>query len=98
MILFKREKENKQYKIGDSVLPIAVLLDYPHTIEGDSGTIDLPYEIGDAVWRYPCTLDRAAGTNRRKEVISEFTIFGGKISVRFVGSSVPHSIECIAPV
>lgn len=84
--------------IGATELPTEILLQYPHEIEGDKGEIMLPYKVGDKVIYYPSTLERAALQNGVQRVISEFTVFGGRLCCRFEGSNVPYSIDCVSPV
>ena len=89
---------DKKYMIGNTELPVKELLSYGHSIDNTVGRIDVPYEVGDEVWRWPSCLDRAALRGGTKRVIKEFTVFGGCLCVRFEGSNVPHSIECISPI
>jgi hypothetical protein len=96
MINFRLEE--KEYRIGNTILPVEELLHYSHIIDGNNGVIELPYSVGDEVIRYPDTLSRAANQNGIRKKIKEFTVFGGKLCVRFEGSNVPHSIECISPI
>ena len=96
MINFRLEE--KEYRIGNTILPVEELLNYSHTIHGNNGTILLPYSVGDEVISHPDTFSRAVNKNRTRKKIKEFTVFEGKLCVRFEGSNVPHSIECISPI
>lgn len=89
--------ENKEYMIGNTVLPVKELLSYPHEINGDKGFIDIPYGVGDKVIRYASTLSRKALIGGQKRTIKSFTVVGGSLCVMFEEGGGAHSVECIAP-
>lgn len=96
MIKFKLK--DKKYMVGNTELPETELLSYAHSIEGTQGVIDLPYSIGDEVWRWSSVFHRKELKGGVKKTIAEFTVFCESLCVRFKGSNVPHSIECISPI
>jgi len=96
MIHFKLE--DQKYMIGVTELPTDLLLKYPHEIEGQGGFLDIPYTIGDEVWRYQSVAHRYTDDQGQRRKISEFLVFGGVLCCRFVGSQVPHAIDCVEPI
>jgi hypothetical protein len=54
------------------------------------------YKVGELVKVFPSTLHKDINCKHTpKKRISEFCVFGGTDCVRFDGSNIPHSIECI---
>jgi len=94
MIHFKLE--NQKYMIGATELPVDIILKHPHEIEGDAGFLDLPYNVGDVVRIYPSIAHRYTEDQGQIRKISEFLVFGGVLCCRFVGSQVPHALDCVA--
>jgi hypothetical protein len=86
---------DKKYMIGNTELPISLLMKYPHTIKGNKGKINVNLSVNDSAVKYSTTVHAEKGIGGENKVISEFCVFGGAICARFKGSNVPHWIDCI---
>lgn len=76
-------------------LPDEVIVKYPHYIEGIAGFIDVPFSIGDKVYKHPSTQERSYD---KIGTIKNFDVVGGVICARFEETNVPHDIECLSLV
>ena len=89
MIQFKRKKGKYCIVACDKAikneLPVDLLLQYPHQIEGDMGAIDVPFSLGDTVLAFESAAHKRSFAGIVKEVeIQGFSVWENQLCCSYL--------------